>query len=71
MVKIKLSGAQFERLSEILGNICVAWFTFGVIAPIIIHPASIFEFIQGFMVSLFMSGSFLAVSLLIIKESRK
>ncbi|MEK7536759.1 MAG: hypothetical protein AAB559_03215 [Patescibacteria group bacterium] len=34
VVKSKITLSQLNRLSEIFGNISVAWFTAGVIAPL-------------------------------------
>lgn len=64
----KFSFAQLNRASEIIGNISVAWFSGGVIAPIISHSFRLIEFITFFIVSLIMSGIFFNFSLEIIKK---
>lgn len=67
----KLSFAQLNRSSEIIGNISVAWFSGGVIAPIISHSFKLIEFITFIVVSLIMSGIFFSISLEIIKKKNK
>lgn len=63
----KFSSSQRDRISEIFGNISVAWFTAGVISPLFIHPANLFEFFIAFGISLFMFVVFLILSLIVIK----
>ena len=67
----KLSFVQLSRASEIIGNISVAWFSGGVIAPLIVRPLNIIEFLIFFVVSLIMSGSFFILSLKIIEKNKK
>lgn len=67
MAKLKLSTIQRERISEVFGNISVAWFSAGVISPIFFPPQTIFDFLYTFVVSLLLSVVFLVLSLLIIK----
>lgn len=67
----KFSAGQFERTSEISGNIAVAWFSAGVISPVIVRPQNISEFLLSFGVSLFMAGWFLKLSLDLAKEAEK
>lgn len=66
--KIRLTKAQLIRISEVLGNISVAWFSAGVITPIFIHPQSVFDFIYTLVVSLILSGASLILSLVIIRK---
>ncbi|PIQ72672.1 hypothetical protein COY13_03985 [Candidatus Roizmanbacteria bacterium CG_4_10_14_0_2_um_filter_36_35] len=67
----KLSSTQLNRVSEITGNISVAWFSGGIITPLIARSVSLIEFLFYFIVSLFMSGAFFVVSLEIIKKQKK
>lgn len=66
-LKIRLSRIQLNRVSEVLGNASVAWFSAGIISPIFIRPQTIFDFLATFVVSLGMSGFFLILSLVAIK----
>lgn len=59
----KLSVGQYERASEILGNITVAWFSAGAISPLFVKPAQWLEFIPLFILSLTMAGLFFIWSL--------
>ena len=65
----KLSFEQSNRASEIIGNISVAWFSGGIIAPLIINSFSFIEFAYIFLVSLFMSIFFFILSLEIIRKN--
>lgn len=64
----RLSAAQMDRTSEILGNISVTWFSAGVISPVFVKPKDVIEFISLFLLSLIMSGLFFVWSLSIAKE---
>lgn len=63
-----LTLSQVNRASEIFGNLSVAWFSVGVIAPLFTQPqqAVILGFSSG--VSLVMSGLSFALSLQLAKE---
>lgn len=67
----KLSLAQLNRASEIIGNVSVAWFSGGIIMPLIARSMNFIEFLFYFIVSLFMSGVFFIVSLEIIRKPKK
>jgi hypothetical protein len=67
----KLSFAQLNRASEIIGNTSVAWFSGGIITPLIARSFNSIEFLIFFIVSLFMSGMFFIISLEIIKKKIK
>lgn len=67
----KLSFVQLSRASEIIGNVSVAWFSGGIITPLIARSMNFIEFLFYFIVSLFMSGVFFIVSLEIIKKPKK
>lgn len=67
----KLSFRELNRASEIIGNISVAWFSGGVITPLIARSFRSIEFIIFFVVSLLMSGMFFIISLEIIKKKIK
>lgn len=66
--KIKLTKLQLVRISEVLGNISVAWFSAGVITPIFIHPKTVFDFVYVLGLSLTLSGAFLILSLVTIRK---
>ena len=67
----KLSFAQLNRSSEIIGNISVAWFSGGIITPLIARSLDIIMFVIFFVVSLILSGSFFIISLKIIEKNKK
>ncbi len=71
MDKFKLSNKQRERLSEILGNIAVAWFTAGIVSPFFIHPESLVDFLQSLGISLVMTVGFLVGSLWLITRIKR
>jgi len=64
----KLSFVQQNRASEILGNLSVAWFSGGIITPLIIQSISLIEYFIFFVLSLLISGSLFIFSLEIIKK---
>ncbi|MFA5770701.1 MAG: hypothetical protein WC894_04380 [Patescibacteria group bacterium] len=65
----KFSFRQLNRASEIIGNISVAWFSGGIITPLITNSLSFIEFVYIFLVSLFMSVFFFILSLEIIRKN--
>ena len=67
----KFSFAQLNRASEIIGNISVAWFSGGVITPLIASSLNVIMFLTFFVLSLIMSVSFFALSLKIIEKINK
>lgn len=67
----KFSFAQLNRASEIIGNISVAWFSGGVITPLIVRSLNIIMFFIYFVLSLTMSVSFFVLSLKMIEKSKK
>ena len=67
----KFSSRQLNRASEIIGNISVAWFSGGIIAPIFSRSLKLIEFITFIVVSLIVSGIFFSISLEIIKKKNK
>jgi len=64
----KFSFRQLNRASEIIGNISVAWFSGGVIAPLITKSFNFIEYAYIFLVSLFVSMFFFFLSLEIIRK---
>lgn len=58
------SNGQLRAASEITGNICVAWFAAGIIAPLL---SSGFILIN-FLISLIMLTMFFIASLLLVKR---
>lgn len=68
MNRLRLSKGQLARISEILGNISVAWFSAGTISPLFTPPQTVFDFLIRLIVSLIMASVFLFLSLTIIKR---
>lgn len=66
--KSKITSSQLNRLSEIFGNISVAWFTAGVIAPFFTKFDSNSDVFANVLLSLAMSGLFVYLSLKFIKK---
>jgi hypothetical protein len=62
-VRKKLSIGQLKRISEILGNISVAWFSAGVIAPLFARSKNWREVMLTIFLSLSMATSFFVWSL--------
>ncbi len=54
----KLTVKQKDRVSEILGNIAVAWFTAGVITPLMVRSTNPIDVAINLLVSLSMFGAF-------------
>ncbi len=48
LIRPRLSKSQFSRISEVFGNISVAWFSAGVISPLFIPSQSVIDFIVRF-----------------------
>ncbi|OGC15986.1 hypothetical protein A3J90_05925 [candidate division WOR-1 bacterium RIFOXYC2_FULL_37_10] len=65
----KFSNKQLDRISEIAGNIAVAWFSAGVISPLFIHSQSLLNFIFTFGMSIIMAISSFTVSLVLLEET--
>jgi hypothetical protein len=63
----ELNTEQLRRASEILGNMAVAWFTVGVITPMLVGPENAVVFVRPFMLSLLMTGLFSTLSLFSLK----
>ncbi len=68
--RYSFSPSQLERSSEIIGNISVAWFASGVIAPLIVPPETFSNFLFSFGVSLVMSIMFFIWSISVAKEAK-
>lgn len=66
----KLSVKQLDRISEIFGNISVAWFSSGVIIPIITKQIDSLDFWLRLVLSLVMAGAFFVISLTILKKRK-
>ncbi|EKE15299.1 MAG: hypothetical protein ACD_12C00086G0010 [uncultured bacterium] len=65
----RFSFKQLNRASEIIGNISVAWFSGGIIAPLIARSFNFIEYIYIFLVSLFVSIFCFFLSLEIIRKN--
>lgn len=68
---VRLSVGQLERASEILGNISVAWFSTGIISPLLTKPKNLLDVISTFVVSLLMALVFSVISLVIAKGVKR
>lgn len=54
----RLNNSQLSRLSEILENIAVAWFSAGVISPLFLKPSNLGEFLIFLLSGLGMAAVF-------------
>ena len=54
-------------MSEILGNLSVAWFSAGAISPFFSHPGAV-DFLINFAVSFIMAAAFFIISLRFAKN---
>lgn len=63
----KLSTGQRKVSAEIVGNISVAWFSFGVIAPFFSKPENLFRFIIPFVIGLSTAVIFALFALYLVK----
>jgi len=67
---VRLNRDQRKQIAEILGNISVAWFTAGIIAPFFIQQKDFVVLFINFMVGLFFSIVFVFGSLQIIRTKQ-
>lgn len=67
----KLSEGQLKALSEIAGNLAVAWFSAGIILPLLVSPESLLRFLLLTIGGLIMAGVFTFISVYLIKETHK
>lgn len=70
VTKSKITLSQLNRVSEITGNIAVAWFAAGTIAPIFTKPPLLKDLIINVLLSVALSGLFVYISLELIKKRR-
>lgn len=66
-LKLKLTTGQLNRMSEIFGNMAVAWLSAGVISPLFIPPQTVFALIFTLGVSLILAFVFFGSSLYLMK----
>ena len=64
---VKLSIGQLKQASEILGNLAVAWFSAGIISPLLVRPKTLSELVSVVVLGLGMSVLFTLVSLSLVK----
>jgi len=64
---VKLRAGQFNRASEILGNVSVAWFSIGIISPVLTNFDSIIQTLGYILLSLIMSLLFVFLSMILVK----
>lgn len=70
MIK-KFTKGQLNRLSEVLGNVSVAWFSVGIIAPAVNKPRDLVDFFLMSGVSLSIGTVILLGSLALAKKESK
>ena len=63
-----LSNLQLKTLSEIVGNISVAWFAGGVVTPVFIGTFDLTKIFIYQTLGIFMSVTFSSLSLYIIRN---
>ncbi|OGK29786.1 hypothetical protein A3F29_03115 [Candidatus Roizmanbacteria bacterium RIFCSPHIGHO2_12_FULL_33_9] len=64
----KLSVGQRKSLSTIFGNVAVAWFVSGIIAPLFNEYFDFYNFIVKLIVGILFTIGFSIISLLIVKK---
>jgi hypothetical protein len=67
-MKKKFTKSQRNRLSEILGNVSVAYLTVGFVGPLINKPQNLVDFLFTFVISLIMAMIVLMGSLFLATE---
>lgn len=67
MARQRFSKGQMMRISEIFGNLSIAWFTAGIISPLFIRSQSFIDFFLNFSVSLVISGILASWSVYLMK----
>lgn len=68
---MRLNPDQRKQIAEIFGNISVAWFSGGIIAPFFFRNQTIQEFAINFIIGLFIGLFFVSMSLQYLKKKRK
>lgn len=63
IVSVKLSSEQYKTVSEILGNISVAWFTAGIVSPLFFTQGQLSRLVLYLVTGLSMFGFFVIASL--------
>lgn len=63
-----LSTGQLNRISEILGNLAVAWFSGGIISPLLSKSQDFIEIIKLVLFGLLMAVIFSIVSTALVKN---
>lgn len=64
----KFTKAKLNRLSEILGNVSVAYLSVGFVGPLINKPQNLVDFLFTFVISLIMAFIVLTGSLFLATE---
>ncbi|KKP47667.1 MAG: hypothetical protein UR39_C0003G0069 [Candidatus Woesebacteria bacterium GW2011_GWA1_33_30] len=62
------SNGQLKQTAEILGNLSIAWFTAGIIAPLFISTDFDSKFIGSVLVTFSISGIFALFSISLVKD---
>lgn len=65
---MKLTPSQLKALSEFMNMLAVAWFTAGVITPFFLEQGNIIRSIILAAAGIFMSVTFLAMALLLLRK---
>ena len=64
---MKFSKRELELSANILGNISVAWFTAGVISPLLLKKVTGYNVLFSILSGIVLSGLFAAYALSLIK----
>lgn len=65
---MKLSVGQLKSASSVFGNVAVAWFSAGVISPLVFHPQNILSIVNGLAMAFLMAGVFFGISLAFVNR---
>lgn len=63
-----LNPSQLKALSEFMNMLAVAWFTVGIITPFFLEQENIIRSIILAIAGIFMSVTFLAMALLLLRK---
>lgn len=65
---MKFSNAQLKQTAEILGNLSIAWFTAGIIAPLFVTTGFDSKFVGSILATVSISGIFALFSISLVKD---
>lgn len=67
----KLTSDQWKLGSEIIGNMSVAWFGTGVVAPLFVTNANPLRLVYTIFAGLLMSVVFFSLALFLVRKSAR